>query len=40
MALDVLASAVPQEMVVTVASKDSAKKVWDESRPCELEMAA
>jgi hypothetical protein len=40
MALDVLASAVPPEMVVTVVSKDSAKKVWDESRPCELETAA
>jgi hypothetical protein len=32
MALDVLASAVPPEMVATVASKDSAKEAWEEIR--------
>jgi acyl-CoA synthetase (AMP-forming)/AMP-acid ligase II len=32
MALDVLASAVPSEMVATVASKDSAKEAWEEIR--------
>jgi hypothetical protein len=30
MALDVLSSAVLPEMVSTVASKDTAKEVWDE----------
>jgi hypothetical protein len=32
MALDVLASAVPPEMVATVASKDSTKEAWEEIR--------
>jgi hypothetical protein len=32
MALDILASAVPPEMVAMVASKDSAKEAWEEIR--------
>jgi hypothetical protein len=32
MALDVLMSAVPSEMVVIVASKDTAKEVWDATK--------
>jgi hypothetical protein len=37
MALDALSSAVPLEMVATVASKDSAKEAWDAIKTMRVE---